>query len=108
MQALRPYVHVDEHGVLRVGQSRGMLDSIVASFAQGYAAETIQQQYPALSLEAVYGAIAWYLAHIDEVSHYLHRQQAVWTQWREHAAQQPSPVVQRLRTIQKRQSPDMA
>jgi len=108
MQALRSYVRVDEYGVMRVGQSRVMLDSIVASFEQGYSAETIQQQYPALSLEEVYGAIAWYLAHIDEVSQYLKRQQAVWTQWREQAARQPSLVVQRLRAAQKCQGTETA
>ncbi len=50
-----------------------MLDSIVASFEQGYSAETIQQQYPALSLEEVYGAIAWYPANAGEVSQYLEK-----------------------------------
>jgi uncharacterized protein (DUF433 family) len=95
-------VHIDEHGVMRVGKSRVMLDSIVASFEQGYSAETIQQQYPALSLEEVYGAIAWYLANAGEVSQYLKRQQAGWDQWRAKAAVQPSPVVQRLRAIQAR------
>jgi uncharacterized protein (DUF433 family) len=103
MQVPQSYVRVDEYGVMRVGQSRVMLDSIVASFKQGYSAETIQQQYSALSLEEVYGAIAWYLAHMKEVSQYLQRQEAVWRQWREQATQQPSPVVQRLRVAQKRQ-----
>ena len=77
-----------------------MLDSIIASFEQGHSAETIQQQYPALTLEEVYGAIAWYLANPDEVSQYLERQQAVWSQWRAKAAAQPSPVAQRLRALQ--------
>jgi len=101
----KAYVHLDESGVLRVGTSRVMLDSIVASFEQGYSAETIQQQYPALSLEEVYGAIAWYLAHADEVSQYLQRQQVVWDQWRAKAAAQPSSVIQRLRALQTRKVP---
>jgi uncharacterized protein (DUF433 family) len=101
----KAYVHLDESGALRVGTSRVMFDSIVASFEQGYSAETIQQQYPALSLEEVYGAIAWYLAHADEVSLYLQRQQAVWDQWRAKAAEKPSAVIQRLRTLQGRKVP---
>ena len=100
----KSYVHIDKHGVMRVGKSRVMLDSVVASFEQGYSAEAIQQQYPALSLEEVYGAIAWYLAHSDKVSEYLKRQQVVWDQWRAKAAAQPSPVAQRLRIIQARKA----
>jgi uncharacterized protein (DUF433 family) len=103
-QSPKAYVHVDECGVMRVGTSRVMLDSIVASFEHGYSAETIQQQYPALSLEEVYGAIAWYLAHTEEVTQYLRRQQAVWDQWRAKAAEQPSPVIQRLRALQARKA----
>ena len=100
MQSVKTYINMDEHGVLRIGRSRVMLDSIVASFEQGHSAETIQQQYPALTLEEVYGAITWYLANPDEVSQYLERQQAVWSQCRAEAAARPSPVAQRLRALQ--------
>ena len=102
-QAPKLYVRVDEHGVLRAGNTRVMLDSVVAGFTQGHSAETIQQQYPSLSLEEVYGAIAWYLAHGDEASQYLTRQHAAWSAGREEAAKRPSPVVQRLRALQKLQ-----
>jgi len=71
MQQPKSYIQPDEHGVMRVGSSRVMLDSVVASFQQGHSPETIQQQYPALSLEDVYGAIAWYLANAEEVARYL-------------------------------------
>ena len=47
------YVRKDDHGVLRVGETRVMLDSVVAGFHQGHSAETIAQQYPALTLEEV-------------------------------------------------------
>ena len=100
MQSLKSYVHKDKHGVLRIGQSRVMLDSIIASFSQGHSAETIQQQYPALTLEEVYGAITWYLANPEEASQYLEHQQNVWNQWRTKIATKPSPVAQRLRTLQ--------
>ena len=100
MQSLKSYIHTDEHGVLRVGQTRVMLDSVIASFEQGHSAETIQQQYPALSLEEVYGAIAWYLANPTEVTQYLQQQQAVWARWHAKAAAQPSAVRQRLRALQ--------
>lgn len=98
METGRSYVRTDEHGVLRVGETRVMLDSIVAAFQQGHSPETIQQQYPALILEEVYGAIAHYLANHEEIDRYLARQDEIWRQWREKAAQQASPVVQRLRS----------
>jgi uncharacterized protein (DUF433 family) len=78
MQQSKSYVRTDEYGVMRVGATRVMLDSVVAGFQQGHSPETIQQQYPALSLEEVYGAIAWYLAHTEEAEQYLARQAAVW------------------------------
>lgn len=97
MEPRKSYVRTDEHGVMRVGQTRVMLDSVVAAFQQGHSPETIQQQYPALTLEQVYGAIAYYLANRVEVDQYLERQGEVWKQWREKAAERTSPVVQRLR-----------
>ena len=72
MNEERRYVRVDEHGAMRIGNSCVMLDSIVAGFEQGHSPETLQQQYPGLSLEKVYGAITYYLAHTDEVHTYLH------------------------------------
>jgi uncharacterized protein (DUF433 family) len=91
------YVHEDEHGVMRVGTTRVMLDSVVAAFEQGHSPETIVQQYRALTLEEVYGAVTYYLGHRDEVLTYLQRQAEIWDQWREQSAQASHPVVQRLR-----------
>lgn len=93
------YVRTDEHGVMRVGDSRVMLDSVVASFLQGCSPETIQEQYPALSLEAVYGAIAYYLGHRDEVESYLRQQDRTWEVWRAKADVLGGPVVRRLRAV---------
>jgi uncharacterized protein (DUF433 family) len=99
MPQSKAYVHTDEHGVMRVGSTRVMLDSIVASFHQGHSPETIQQQYPALSLEEVYGAIAWYLANQEEAERYFAQQAAVWERERTKAAARLSPVRQRLRAL---------
>jgi uncharacterized protein (DUF433 family) len=101
MSEERSYVRVDENGVLRVGATRVMLDSIVAAFQQGHSPETIRQQYLALSLEEVYGSIAYYLAHIEEVNAYLQRQDAVWREWQARSEERPSPVVERLRALRR-------
>ena len=101
MISSKRYVEEDSQGVLRVGPLGVSLDSVVIAFQQGHSAETIQQLYPALSLEEVYGAIACYLANRDEVHQYLERQERLWDQVRQHAAQNPSAVVQRLRALHK-------
>ena len=93
------YVRVDEHGVMRVGTTRVMLDSLMAGFAQGHSPETLQQQFPALSLEEVYGAITYYLSHRGDVQTYLKRQEALWKALRAEAEKQASPVVKRLRAL---------
>jgi uncharacterized protein (DUF433 family) len=105
MNEEKRYVRVDEHGAMRIGNSRVMLDSIVAGFEQGHSPETLQQQYPALSLEEVYGAITYYLAHTDEVHAYLKRQDELWEAWRTKSASRSSLVVERLRALRAAEAP---
>ena len=50
-----------------VAGTRVSLDSVVYAFRGGDSAETIQQNFPSLTLEQVYGAIAFYLAHQAEI-----------------------------------------
>ena len=91
------YVRVDEHGVLRVGAGRVMLDSVLAAWDQGHSPETIRAQYPSLTLEEVYGAVAWCLSHQNEVADYLKRQDGAWEQWRRRAEGAIDPLRERLR-----------
>ena len=98
------YVRLDEHGVYRVGATRVMFDGVVAGFQQGFSPETIRQQFPALSLEEVYGSIAHYLKNQTEFDEYLRRQQKVWEFWKSKSEEQPSPVLERLRALQRAQS----
>jgi uncharacterized protein (DUF433 family) len=55
----------------RVTGSRVSLDSIVYSFWNGESPESIVQSFPTLTLEQVYGAIAYYLDHQDEIDEYI-------------------------------------
>ena len=97
MTTLPNEIRLDEHGVLRVGESRVMLDSVIAAYQQGHSAETIQQQYPALSLADVYGVIAYTLRHRDEIDQYLQRQAAFWDHSRTDWNARSGTLVQRLR-----------
>lgn len=105
-QSPKMYVQADEHGVMRVSQTRVMLDGVIYAFLEGDSPETIRQQYPALSLEEVYGAIAYYLANQAEVDRYLKRQEQVWEEWRRKTEAMPSPVVERLRALRKASVPE--
>lgn len=58
-------------GVYLVKGTRVSLDSIVYAFRSGQSAEAIAQAFPVLSLEQVYGAITYYLAHRQHVDGYL-------------------------------------
>jgi uncharacterized protein (DUF433 family) len=100
--AQKSYVRYDDHGAMRVGETQVMLDSVVVAFEQGHSPETIAQQYLSLTLEEVYGAVAYYLANKAEINQYLQQQSEVWKTWREKASAAESPVVQRLRQIAKR------
>jgi hypothetical protein len=82
-----------------VGSPGVSLDSVVIAFQHGYSAETMQRLYPALSLEEGYGAMAYYLANRIDVDQYLKRQEHLWEQARQHAAQNPRPVIQRFRAL---------
>jgi uncharacterized protein (DUF433 family) len=54
-----------------ISGTRISLDSIVAAFNRGAAPETIRRSFPLLTLEEVYGAITFYLAHEDEIDEHL-------------------------------------
>ena len=66
-----PPFREDDAGALRVGRSRVLLELVIHAFQDGSTAEEICQRYSTLSLADVYGVIAYYLAHRDEVDAYL-------------------------------------
>ena len=54
-----------------IAETRVSLDSVVYAFLNGESPESIAQNFPLLSLEQVYGAIAFYLANRSLVDDYL-------------------------------------
>jgi uncharacterized protein (DUF433 family) len=58
-------------GVYRVGDTRVSLDSLVYLFREGMSAEGMVESYPALTLEQVHGALAFYLQNQKEIDGYL-------------------------------------
>ena len=70
-------LYVEYHGdVYRVAGTRVALDSIVRRFWEGDTPEAIVQSFPVLTLEQVYGALAYYLHHQKRIDAYLKRAEA--------------------------------
>ncbi|MGB0562518.1 MAG: DUF433 domain-containing protein [Spirulinaceae cyanobacterium] len=66
----KQYVEFRDQGYWIAG-TRIALDSVVYAFWDKLFPENIVQAFPLLSLEQVYGAIAFYLANLEEIDAYL-------------------------------------
>lgn len=69
-----------------IGDSRVSLASVVYAWKDGLSPEEVQENLPALHLDQVYGAIAYYLAHQTEVDSYLRALDADFERRREEQA----------------------
>ena len=81
------YVSKLENGAYRVAGTRVSLDSVVYAYWRGESAETIADSFPALTLEQVYGAIAFYLGHQAEIDSYLEQGDAEFEKLRQQSRQ---------------------
>ncbi len=88
----------DADGVIRVGNTRVTLDTVVSAFLDGATAEEITYQYPSLDLADVYSAIAYYLRRRAEVDAYLQqrREQTVEIRQQNESRFDPSGIRDRL------------
>jgi uncharacterized protein (DUF433 family) len=80
-------VKVNQMEAYRIGDTRVSLDSVVYSWLQGDSPETIADNFPVLTLEEVYGAVAFYLANQQMVDEYLRQAEVqaekLKQQWRD-------------------------
>lgn len=91
-------LETDADGVVRVGNTRVTLDTIVMAFTEGATAEEIAQQYSSLQLADIYAVIAYYLRHRSAVEAYLadRAQQADQVRSHNETRSDPSGVRDRL------------
>ncbi len=83
-------LQIDERGDIFVGRSRVLLDTIVEEFEAGTPPAEIVRGYDTVQPAEVYGAIAYYLGHKQEVEAYLRRRNGeAEALWREIEAKQP-------------------
>ena len=73
----KTYVEYRNNGYWITG-TRISLDSVIYSFGEGLSPESIRQAFPLLTLEQVYGAIAFYLANRTEIDDYLATEEAAF------------------------------
>jgi hypothetical protein len=57
--------------VIRVGQTRVTLESVIALFEQGASAEEIGLRYDVLDLHEIYATLSYFLGHREETQAYL-------------------------------------
>ena len=95
-------LHTDADGVVRVGNTRVTLDTIVMGFLEGATAEEIAQQYPSVHLADVYSVIGYYLRRRTEVEAYLSRRQRQTEQVRQQNESRFDPIGVRERLLARR------
>ena len=72
-------------GLDPVAGSRVSPDPVVYAFPRGESPDGIAESFPALNLEQVYGAIAFYLGHRDTIDAYLRAGKEDFARLREQA-----------------------
>jgi uncharacterized protein (DUF433 family) len=97
IEAAVSYVTQMPNGSWRVAGSRVSLDSVVHAYWEGLSPEAIAEEFPTLSLEQVYGAIAFYLRHRREIDSYLESQDARWEELRRQSEATHGSLLNRLR-----------
>jgi uncharacterized protein (DUF433 family) len=91
-------------GTYKLVASRVSLDSVIYQFLDGLSPETIATEcFPTLSLEQVYGAIAFYLANRLEIDHYMAAQRKEYEAKRQAAIEQDPSFYQRMKLIRNQQ-----
>lgn len=78
----KEYVEQREGGYYLIG-GRISLDSVVYAFLRGESPEGIVDSFPALNLEQVFGAVAFYLANRECIDSYLRDRRTEFAQIRD-------------------------
>jgi uncharacterized protein (DUF433 family) len=75
LEAIAGPLSEDEHGGLRVGKSRVLLEMVLVAHRQGATAEDITRMYSTLESADVYAVLAWALRHPADAEAYLRRRE---------------------------------
>ncbi len=87
-------IRTDEHGTIRIANTRVTLDVVVARFQQGITPEQIHEGFPTVKLADIYAVISYYLNNQEEIDAYLRKQEEEADQYlRELEAEHPEMFV---------------
>jgi uncharacterized protein (DUF433 family) len=94
----KDYIEKRDTGYYVIGK-RVSLDSIIYAFLDGYSAEAIVESFPSVSLEDVYGAIAFYLADRAALDKYLEEGKQKFDRLKEESRKKDPAFHEKLRLI---------
>jgi len=100
----REYVE-ERDGGLWVAGTRVSLDSLVYAFLRGESPEGIAESYPAVSLEQVFGGIAYYLANRQAVDSHLSEGEAEFARLRDEARRRNPALYAKLEAARRAGQP---
>lgn len=72
-----------KEGVIRIGNTRVSIDSVIVAFKRGADPESIRRSYDRLTLAQVYSVISYYLNNRDELDEYLATREKQFEELRE-------------------------
>ncbi|MBO0697697.1 MAG: DUF433 domain-containing protein [Zavarzinella sp.] len=100
-----PPLTMDEHGRIRVAGTRVFLELVVSAHKRGLTPQQIAEQFDALTLADVYGAITYYLRHRPEVEAYLAEREARAQDVRERIEASQPPFPSKAELLARRRPP---
>jgi len=83
----------------RVAGTRVSLDSLVYLYREGISPEGMVESYPALTLEQVHGALAYYLANQKEIDLYLAKADAIAETHHQESRRSNAELIAKLRRM---------
>ncbi len=84
-------LQADEHGSIRIRNTRVLLELVLRAYQAGLSAEQIVQRFDTLDLADVHAVLACYLRHRPEVEDYLRRREAEALDVRQYIESAASP-----------------
>jgi uncharacterized protein (DUF433 family) len=96
-------IKIDNAEVIRVGNTRVRLETVIYAFNEGHTAEEIVSQYPALKLADVYAVLAYYLNNQADVDEYLEQRATAAAKTRQEIEAKPEYKLFRDRLLARRQ-----
>lgn len=67
-------IWTDEHGRVRIANTRVTINSVIACYQHGDTPERIHEGFPTVSLADIYAVVTYYLNNRDEIDAFLHKQ----------------------------------